>query len=133
MTYSFQIGLLVGLAGFVPSLLRLRWPGARLIYWQILLAACLLVPLVRPWRQEMIAAVGISVSTTIAVAVPAGPGTRPTVPRSEVALLLLAAGALVRLGWLGVGFWRLRRYRRNAQRLDIPSGCSIGRPHAPLR
>ncbi len=116
--YSVQIGLLVGLAGFVPSLLRLRWPGAKLIYWQVLLTACLLLPLVRPWRHEAIAAVGVSVSNTVAMAVPAGPATQTTIPRGEMALLLLTAGALVRLGWLGVGFWRLRRYRLNARPLE---------------
>jgi TonB family protein len=125
VTYSFQVGLLIGMAGFVPTLLRLRWPGARLIYWQILLAACLLLPLVRPWRQEVIAAVGMPVSTTIAIAAPSGPATRPAIPRGEVALLLLAAGALARLSWLGVGFWRLRRYRRHSQSLGIRSGCPL--------
>jgi TonB family protein len=117
LTYSFQIGLVVGLAGFVPSLLRLRWAGAKLIFWQILLAACLLLPLVRPWRREVIAAVGVPVTTSVTIAGPARPAARTTLPRSEMALLLLAAGTLVRLGWLGVGFWRLGRYRRNAQRL----------------
>ena len=34
--------LLVGLAAFVPAALRLRLPGARLVYWHVLLAACLL-------------------------------------------------------------------------------------------
>ena len=128
VTYSFQIGLVVGLAGFVPALLRLRWAGAKLIFWQILLAACLLLPLVRPWRQEVIAAVGVPVATSVTIAGPAGPATRTTIPRSELALLLLAAGTLVRLGWLGwlgVGFWRLGRYRRNAQKLGTRSGCPM--------
>jgi TonB family protein len=123
VTYSFQIGLVVGLAGFVPALLRLRWPGAKLIFWQILLAACLLLPLMRPWRQEVIAAVGRPVSTTVAVAVSTAPATRPTMPRSEMALLLLAAGTLIRLSWLGVGFWRLRKYRLHARLLGLHSGC----------
>ncbi len=49
VAYSLQIGLLVGLAAFVPAALRLRLPGTRLVYWHVLLAACLLLPLVRPW------------------------------------------------------------------------------------
>ena len=53
VTYSLQIGLLVGLAAFVPALLRLRLPGAKLAYWHMLLAACLVLPLVRPWQQEV--------------------------------------------------------------------------------
>ena len=49
VSYSLQIGMLVGLAAFVPALLCLRQPGARLVYWHILLAACLLLPLAQPW------------------------------------------------------------------------------------
>ena len=35
VAYSLQIGLLVGLAAFVPAALRLRLPGARLVYWHV--------------------------------------------------------------------------------------------------
>ncbi|MBZ5626325.1 MAG: TonB family protein [Acidobacteriia bacterium] len=124
--YSLQIGLLVGLAGFMPTLLRLRSPRAKLAYWQILLAACLLLPVVRPWRQEVIAAVGVPVSTAVAVSLPAppGPSTRPAIPRTEIALLLVAVGALVRLAWLGVGFWHLRRYRLNSTELGTQNGLA---------
>jgi hypothetical protein len=38
--YCLQIGLLVGLAAFVPAVFRLRLPGAKLAYWHFLLAAC---------------------------------------------------------------------------------------------
>ena len=48
VAYSLQIGLLVALAAFVPALLRLRLPGARLAYWHILLAVCLLLPVFSP-------------------------------------------------------------------------------------
>ncbi len=54
VAYSLQIGLLVGLAAFVPAALRLRLPAVRLAYWQILLAACLLLPAVRPWKQVVL-------------------------------------------------------------------------------
>jgi TonB family protein len=90
----------------------MRAAGARLVYWQLLLAACLLLPWVRPWHREVIAA-SVSVTTVItSVAAPApehshiAPGT--------LLLYLFAAGVVVRLAWLGVGLWRLRRYRRRA-------------------
>ena len=38
---------------------------------------------------------------------------------SALALLLLAAGSIVRLIWLGVGFRRLRTYRLKSTRLGI--------------
>ena len=54
--YSLQVGLLVGITAFVPAALRLRLPHARLAYWQVLLAACVLLPFVQPWRHEVITA-----------------------------------------------------------------------------
>ena len=123
VAYSLQIGLLVGLAAFVPAALRLRLPGARLAYWQFLLLACLLLPLVRPWKQEP--AGTVQVSTSAVVVVLHQPVPRRGLPPSEVALLLLAAGALARLGWLAAGFWRLLQYRRHSQPLQPPSSWSV--------
>ncbi|MGA2773220.1 MAG: M56 family metallopeptidase [Bryobacteraceae bacterium] len=123
VAYSLQIGLLVGLAAFVPAALRLRLPGARLVYWHVLLAACLLLPAVRPWQQE--AAGAVQVSTSVAVVVPAQPAPRRSLPTSEIALLLLAAGALARLGWLAAGFWKLRQYRRHSRPLEPASSWSV--------
>jgi TonB family protein len=124
VAYSLQIGLLVGLAAFVPAVLRLRLPGARLVYWHVLLAACLLLPLVRPWKQEVITT-SVQVTAPVAMAVPVTPAPRRGIPRSEIALVLLAAGAVARLGWLGVGLWRLRQYRRHARPLEPANAWSV--------
>ena len=64
MTYSMQVGMLVGLAAFIPNLLRLRLPSARLAFWQILLVTCLLLPQVRPWKQDLISG-DVQFTTTI--------------------------------------------------------------------
>ncbi|MGA2197074.1 MAG: TonB family protein [Bryobacteraceae bacterium] len=117
VSYSLQIGMLVGLAAFVPALLRLRQPGARLVYWHILLAACLLLPLAQPWKPAIIAGT-VEITTVITAVRPTVHASRFSTPRSEIALLVLASGALVRLFWLAVGFWKLRRYRRRSQPLQ---------------
>lgn len=114
VTYSLQIGLLVGLAAFVPSLVRMRLPHARLAYWQLLLAACLALPVVRPWHQAVVAATGETISVTTRT-VAALPPQRSLPSAPEMLLLLLACGFVARLGWLSVGFWRLHRYRRHAR------------------
>ena len=119
VAYSLQIGLLVGLAAFVPAILRLRLPRAKLAYWQILLAACLLLPAVRPWRQAVVAG-DVQVTTTVLAVAPAATRTAREFSSTELALMLLAAGALGRLAWLGLGLWRLRRYRRHSQALRRP-------------
>jgi TonB family protein len=124
VAYSLQIGLLVGLAAFVPALVRLRQPGGRLIYWQILLAACLLLPL-QPWKQVMVTgSVLAPAGPAMAVqAVPhSAPAPQPLMPPSELVLLLMLAGTAVRLGWLAMGLAKLRSYRRHSKPLEpMPS------------
>jgi TonB family protein len=118
LAYSLQVGLLVAVAAFVPALVRMRAAGARLLYWQLLLAACLLLPWVRPWHREVIAA-SVSVTTVVtSVAIPTTEPARIHIAPGELLLYLFAAGVVARLAWLGAGFWRLRRYRRRAVRLE---------------
>ncbi len=114
VAYSLQIGLLIGVAGWLPAALRMRAPKARLLFWHALLAACLSIPLVQPWRSEAItAAVQVSTGPTILVA-PTAAGRRWNISPTEIALAVLIAGCMARLGLLATGFWRLRRYRRNS-------------------
>jgi hypothetical protein len=52
-TYSRQVGLLVALGALVPALLRPRMPRPKLFYWQVLLAACLLLPFFGARRDSL--------------------------------------------------------------------------------
>ena len=123
VAYCLQIGLLVGLAAFVPALVRMRTPRARLLYWHLLLVACLLLPAVRPWRREIVSA-SVQVTTTVLSAQPADTAHR-SVPAAAIVLTVLAAGFLLRLAWLCAGFWQLRRYRRRSTPLYPPSTWGV--------
>jgi TonB family protein len=124
VTYNMQIGLLVGLAAFIPALLRLRMPHARLTFWQILLAACLLLPFLAPRKQEVI--VSSMAVTTAALPPPSllAPPRR-AIPRTQIALAVFAAGVAARLFWLGAGFWRLRRYRLQSRPMKPAPSWSV--------
>jgi TonB family protein len=125
VAYSLQIGLVVALAAFLPAALHLRMPRARLLFWQILLAACVLLPLMRPLRQTVVTD-KVEFTTTIISAMPASSSHSSfRLSRAEAALLLLAVGAFARLAWLGVGMWRLRRYRRHSYPLEPANSWSI--------
>jgi TonB family protein len=117
IAYSMQVGLLVAMAAFVPAALGLRIPRARLAYLHILLAACLLLPLIRPWRQEAAAGEIRMTTTILAVGQPAEPARAP-LPVTGMALGILILGAGARFVWLAAGFWKLRRYRRDSQPLE---------------
>lgn len=124
IAYSLEIGMLVGVAAFVPALLRMRQPGAKLVYWQMLLVACLLLPL-QPWQQVVLSG-SVQISTTAAAFTPlrSAPTTH-MLPRSEIALMVLLAGMVIRIGWLATGFWKLRRYRRHSTPLDPAPSWSV--------
>jgi hypothetical protein len=108
LTWSLQILLLVATAAVAAVLLRVHIPSARLFYWQVVLVACLALPLVRPWEQEMITG---TVSFSMAIIQPAQESGRRGIPLAAIALWMIPAGALARAVWLAVGFRRLRQYR----------------------
>src|SRR5579862_7083542 len=115
IAYAVQIGLVVGIGATLPALLRLKAPRARLLFWQLLLIACLALPWVRPWRSEVITISNAQVAATQVVArmtttAPA-PFAMPSL--TVIVLWLLVAGVAVRLVWLALGLLKLARYRRH--------------------
>jgi TonB family protein len=119
VSYALQIGLVVGLGALVPAALRMRIPRARLLYWQVLLVACLALPWIRNWREEVVVASTALVSNivTTAPAVSATPLHR-TIPFPsfvEIGLWLLATGIAIRLVLLVAGLLRLAGYRERGR------------------
>ena len=53
LDYSLQVMLLIMAGGLLAEVFRLREPRVRLAYRQTLLACCLLLPLVQPWRESV--------------------------------------------------------------------------------
>lgn len=113
--YSVQVVLLVAVGGLLPVVFRLREPRTRLVYWQVLLACCLLLPFAQPWHAP-------------------GPATLPALFNFEASVTaaaaghgfswgflvmgVLAIGAVARLAWLGVGMVRLACLRSTAKQMD---------------
>ncbi len=123
IAYSLQITVVIAVGLLLPVAFRVEHPKVRLAWLQLLFAACILAPLwqpsvqpaVEPWVE--ISVVSISAAAGMAVAGP--------VRWLDLAAITLGAGALVRLLWLGLGMFRLRRYRENARRLhEIPEVVS---------
>ena len=49
--YSVQIGAVIVAGSVAPLLLRVRRPDVMLVYRQVLLAACLLLPFLQTWNH----------------------------------------------------------------------------------
>jgi TonB family protein len=123
LAWSAQIAALVVVGAVTSGALRLRAPGARLFFWQMVLAAALALPLVRPWKQES-ASVDVSFSM-VSIEQHAGPAARHLPSLREAALWVLVAGIMVRGLWLAAGLWRLSRYRRRSHPFGSRNGAVL--------
>jgi TonB family protein len=113
VAYSVQLAVLVLAAFAISTVLRLRHPLATLRFWQIVFLAAIMLPLLQPRREAAVAAWGSSsyISTASVPAVPLAPLGIDLV---TIVSLAVATGIAVRLGWLALGFIRLRRIIGNA-------------------
>lgn len=121
ITYNLQVGCLVFLAGALTWLLRLRHPRVLLCYWQLVLLAALLLPLIQPWRRQQI----VIFTAGEALPLPSVPSVtqvptaaEPAFSPLQIAVPLLLTGMVVRTLWLAAGFLRLARLRRRSRFLS---------------
>jgi TonB family protein len=129
LAWSGQSALLIGAALLAIRAARLEAPAVRYLFLRVVLAAALLLPLIQPRLPVATVTAAPSSEATVATAgpadsgAPAGAPARPQIWMSWTPLLLtaLAAGAAVRLIWIGVGIVRLRRLRRLGE--ILPAGA----------
>ena len=134
VAHWLQAGLLAGVAGLGVAVLRLRRPGFLLRYWQAVLLLLLAAPWIQPWQPVAAApaadltpisgmeqAVEGGDGVSVAGRVVALPAARWRVDPWTWVLGLLAAGVIVRLGWIGLGLLRLARLAHAADRIAPPA------------
>jgi TonB family protein len=125
--YSLQLGLVVALSTLVAALLPIRAPGARLAFWQLLLGAGLVLPLIRPWAK--VTGGGVTVSTSVRAIAPGQTSAWPALP--PILWMLLVTGMLLRFAWLALGLLRLHSYKLRSQALEGQSTSTV--PAASIR
>ena len=117
VAYSAQVALLVLVGAGLAALVRVDAAGVRYVYWRALLALCLILPWL-PVRRSVV----VTIADTVPIALlpssslPVGAQTAP-VPAGVtdwVSLLgwVIVAGVVLRVCWVGLGLWRLRRLSR---------------------
>ena len=132
VSYSAQVLALVAAGAILQMLFRVRLPRAHLLFCQLLLVACFVLPAVQPWQSPLIVVPEGPPAAAVAVAAPQPvqqqPAQRPASRWEETALLALAAGAALRALWLLVGLARLSRYRTLATPLyPLPEAIEAAR------
>ncbi|MEO7270879.1 MAG: TonB family protein [Vicinamibacterales bacterium] len=133
LAWSLQITAVVCAGGALPAVLRLDAPDLRHGYWRALLLVCLLLPVVQPWHAAPAIASDVAAFETTGL-IPAaqgsgsaGSGGTPlwrayaaARPMFTSVATVLVTGAVIRLGWLGLGLIRLRRLRRDGTVPAVP-------------
>jgi TonB family protein len=123
IAYSLQIAILAAAGTLLAYIFRLRVPRVTLIYWQLLLLACLFVPLMQSWNHPVVnraipssgtvATVSVETSGITGIAVPENQKPEKRIPWELLPSILLA-GIVLRLLWLSIGFLRLGLFRRKS-------------------
>ncbi len=96
LAWMEQAFVLASLGSLLLALFRVRHPWTKLAYCHALLAICLLLPWIQPWRA------------------PAGWHPAAFVigaDQTRWILWILGAGGAAKLGWLLIGLWRIRKCR----------------------
>ena len=106
--YSLQLAALAATALLTTYLLRLRAPTMAWRFWQLVMLAALLLPVLQPRRPVDVP--GIFAAASIDTSAPATGPTTTLIGAdwTMVVLAVLCLGILARLVWLAVGIVRVR-------------------------
>ena len=96
LAWMEQAFVLASLGSTLLVLFRVRHPWTKLAYCHALLAVCLVLPWLQPWR-----AAGPSPSAAFTI----------SVTQARWVLWLVVAGGAAKLAWLLAGLWRIRKCR----------------------
>jgi TonB family protein len=115
LLWIVQSAAVIAVAAVLAWLLRSIRPAARLAFWQITLAAAILLPVLQPWQSEVVTAIRFAPVHVAAAAPPAPAPPRSPIPSFETFLeAAIVLGILARLTRLAIGLARLRQYRLRA-------------------
>jgi beta-lactamase regulating signal transducer with metallopeptidase domain len=135
VAWMVQAFILVSGGSLLLRLFRVRHPRTELAFCHALLAVCLLLPLLQPWRHPVVEVSGLSDDLTVApsrnpgadaglTSVPAAAAAKtvslpahPEIPWGRIIRWTLLAGVALKLFWLLGGLWRIRKYRIEAMPL----------------
>ena len=125
--YSLQTGILILVGGLLAWLLRLRAPGTLYFYWRLLMVFCLLLvfqpraPIPTPDPASIPSVVELVPNTTQSTPIE-GYTAASLYPWMGA---LLVTGILLRLIWLGFGFYRLHRLKRKTAHHSLPEHLQL--------
>ena len=117
VVYSIQVACVIAVGGALAALVRIDDADVRYFYWRALLALCLALPWLQV-RQTIVTPVlppspvaAASSSAGVSMVIESSAIQTSSLDWLTVVEGIFIAGIVVRLAWLGIGLWRLRRLR----------------------
>jgi BlaR1 peptidase M56 len=98
LSWMVQTVVIAGAAALLPIVFRVRHPRTQLFYCHAVLALCLLLPLIQPWRTTPGSAGSMAWLAFVAL-------------HGRWLFGILAAGVVLQMALLSGALWRTRRYR----------------------
>lgn len=141
VTYSAQVMVVVALGAAGASLFRLPRARARLVYWRLIIVACLMLPFFPAQSVDVVFVEPVALDAAMPVAMGDVEVIAESAP-SDVSWLsllawLLVAGAAGRAAWIAIGFISLARLRRESESASLDDEVEVLRravaPRADLR
>ncbi|HET8547370.1 MAG TPA: M56 family metallopeptidase [Bryobacteraceae bacterium] len=124
LAWAVQICIVVACSAAALFVARPGRAAARLVWWQGVLALCVLLPLLQPWHSPVL---HVTIDTEARAQTSAIPAVRLSAasafPTAELLLWLVVGGVVLRLLWIAVGCARVTLYRRRA--VPVPGGDGV--------
>jgi len=115
-SWIVQVFVIASIGVALPLLFRMRHPRSQLVYCHLVIAACLVLPVIQPWQHPI-----IQVSKAQSSAAPSVLATPKEItfssreiPWRQIVAWTILLGALVRLCWTAFGLWVIRRHKSTA-------------------
>jgi protein TonB len=121
-----QVFVIATVGASLPVLFRIRHPRTQLAYTHFVLAVCVFIPLIQPWRHAILSPDSHSGVTITYGRLILANGVHIPFGWDRIAWAVLVAGFVFRLGWLAAGLIHIRRYRISSKPLDsIPYSVGL--------
>jgi TonB family protein len=141
ITYSAQVMLVVSAAAVGAHLVRLPFARARLVYWRLIVVACLILPLFPVLSADVVFIEPVEIDAAALAAMEAHSAEIDNVPPGLSLPSLLAwlviAGVAARALWIGLGLVALARLRKQSGIAALDEDVEVLRravaPRAELR
>jgi hypothetical protein len=99
-SWIVQVFVIASLGALLPVVFRIRHPRTQLAYTHFVLAVCVFLPLIQPWKHSIVSPDLQSGVTITYGAMILKNGIHLPIGWDRIAWAVLAAGFVFRLGWL---------------------------------